>query len=53
MTPTWVLFSPNVTVIRVVQGLQTVLWTAVLAFLVLGVLVLGERHPAPEGARTP
>ena len=35
LTPTWLLFSPNVTLARAVQGMHTVLWVAVLVFLIV------------------
>ncbi len=35
LTPTWLLFSPNVMLARAVQGMHTVLWIAVLVFLIV------------------
>lgn len=35
LTPTWLLFSPSVAVARGIQGMHTVLWIAVLGFLMV------------------
>ena len=44
-TPTWLLFSPNVTWVRIIQAVHTVLWIGVLVFLV-AIARTQRRHAA-------
>jgi hypothetical protein len=44
LTPTWVLFSPNVPIVRVLQGVHTAVWVAVL-------VVVARRAARDAGVR--